>query len=541
MTLPRPEPCCTHPDSEHTVRGCTVVGCDCHAPVAQPPIEIRAQSGPQEQALASDADIVILGGSAGGGKSYAILLTIVQYAHLPSFGAVIFRRTHPQLTETGSIWPKSFSLFTHLKADANLSDLRWTFPSGATARFAHMQHANDRYNYDGSQIPFIAFDELQGFEEEQFWYMLARNRDPSGAVARPWIMGTCNPVPEDDPTGGWLHRLVQWWIDPVTGLVIEARSGTVRWLLRSPSGVIAWFGSHAEALASPDAEDMRRGLISAGLARAEAERKVAEFPKSLTFIRARLEDNALMTEADPGYMGRLMLLPPYERDRLLGANWNARPAAGRVFDRARFKTIGAAPRQARRVRAWDKAGTDAAGDWTAGIRIAEAGSLYYVEHCHRGQWTARDRNPEIARTARLDGYEVEIWLEQEPGSGGKESAAISVQDLAGYNVRTQTMTGSKLARAGAYAAQVEAGNVYLVVTGDPARDAWVEPYLAEHHAFDGSGKGHDDQVDGSSLAFNKLALDAGGLQIGALGGPGHGAEPPRERVALDELFAPRSG
>ena len=35
---------------------------------------IRPQPGPQEQFMANPADIIIFGGAAGGGKSYALLI-----------------------------------------------------------------------------------------------------------------------------------------------------------------------------------------------------------------------------------------------------------------------------------------------------------------------------------------------------------------------------------------------------------------------------------------------------------------------------------
>jgi len=89
-----------------------------------------------------------------------------------------------------------------------------------------------------------------------------------------------------------------------------------------------------------------------------------------------------------------------------------------------------------------------------------------------------------------------IWVEQEGGSGGKESAEGTIRRLAGYNVRAERVTGSKLVRAQPFAAQVEAGNVALVKGG------WVSDYLNELTAFP---KGvHDDLVDASSGAFAKL-------------------------------------
>ena len=341
MTATRLAGCaCAHPIADHwPPDGCAVADCACAA------APIRAQRGPQEQALAATADVVIFGGSAGGGKSFTIPLSVVQYAHLPTFGAEVFRRTHPQLTMTGGLWPESFRVFPKLGAEPNQSDLRWRLPSGATVKFSHMQHATDRYNYDGAQIPFIAFDQAESFEEEQFWYLHGRNRDPAGAV-RSWMFLGCNPVPEDDPIGGWLHRLVQWWIDRETGLALDARSGAVRWVVRQDDGVLSWADT-PEALTSrwPDA-----------------------LPVSVTFIRARLEDNRALLKADPGYRARLMLLPLHERARLLGANWNARPEAGEVLPRGAFRIVDAAPRVARRVRYWDKAGTEGGGARSAGVR-----------------------------------------------------------------------------------------------------------------------------------------------------------------------------
>jgi len=100
------------------------------------------------------------------------------------------------------------------------------------------------------------------------------------------------------------------------------------------------------------------------------------------------------------------------------------------------------------------------------------------------------------QTATLDGPEVQIWLEQEGGSGGKESAQVSLRELAGFNVKAERVTGSKTVRAMPFAAQCEAGNVRLV------RGSWAPAYLDELTVFPAGT--HDDQVDGTSGAFNKL-------------------------------------
>ncbi len=157
---------------------------------------------------------------------------------------------------------------------------------------------------------------------------------------------------------------------------------------------------------------------------------------------------------------------------------------------------------ASRCRYWDKAGTAGGGCYTAGVLMARADDGYwYIEDVVRGQWSSAERNAVMLRTAQQDAEnhdnEVSVWTEQEPGSGGKESAEATVRLLAGFPVHTETVTGSKEVRAEPFAAQAEAGNVRVV------RAPWNGDYLDELLAFP-SGR-YSDQVDASSGAFNKLA------------------------------------
>jgi len=436
----------------------------------------------------------------------ALLIEPLRHRHLPGFRAVLFRRTSPEITNAGGLKDNSEELYYRLGADLNLSTLKWTFPSGARVELAHLQHDKDKQGYDGSQIPLLEFDQLESFGESMFWYMQSRNRDPSGQV-RPYLRASCNPVPADDPVGGWLRKLIDWWIG-ADGLPIPERSGVLRWFVRGDDGDLTWAGSREELEA----------------------RVPGSLPLSLTFIPGKLEDNPTLVNADPLYRAKLMNLPPFERSRLLGGNWNAKAEAGQVFDRSWFRIVPAAPREARRARGWDKAATEADAkkkrdkkgpDYSAGVKLAEADGIYYVEDVVRGQWRAHERNDLMLQCAQLDGPEVEVHVEQEPGSGGKESAELSVQQLAGFIVRAEPVTGDKLARARALAAQAGAKNVRLV------EGPWNEAFLTELHNFpDGA---HDDQVDAASLAFNKLALGSAGIQVGDLGGL---RQPVRRRVTL---------
>src|SRR5262249_54039895 len=84
----------------------------------------------------------------------------------------------------------------------------------------------------------------------------------------------------------------------------------------------------------------------------------------------------------------------------------------------------------------------------------------------------------------------------DPGSAGKEVAEDKVKMLAGFPVHAERVTGDKAVRAEPFAAQAEAGNVRLV------RGPWNAAYVDELTAFPNGA--NDDQVDGSSGAFNKL-------------------------------------
>lgn len=161
----------------------------------------------------------------------------------------------------------------------------------------------------------------------------------------------------------------------------------------------------------------------------------------------------------------------------------------------------------RSVRYWDKAGTEDGGAYTSGCLMhCMKDGTFLVEDLVRGQWKASEREKMIKQTAKLDAAicpNLEIWIEQEPGSGGKESAENTVKMLAGYNVHADRVSGqgSKEVRAEPYAAQVQQGNVALNGKG-----LWVRPFMEEHEVWPGKYK---DQVDSAAGAFNKLVLGDG--------------------------------
>jgi predicted phage terminase large subunit-like protein len=174
------------------------------------------------------------------------------------------------------------------------------------------------------------------------------------------------------------------------------------------------------------------------------------------------------------------------------------PRSGGFFEWEKLKTIEELPKNITKwVRYWDKAGTEDGGAFTAGVLMGiTSENDFIVADVVRGQWAASKREKSIKATAHVDGKKVKIWIEQEPGSGGKESAESTIKRLRGFTCKAERATGDKAVRAEPYSVQVEAGNVYVL-----NRD-WTKEFIDEHKTFP-VGK-YKDQIDGASGAFNRL-------------------------------------
>lgn len=227
----------------------------------------------------------------------------------------------------------------------------------------------------------------------------------------------------------------------------------------------------------------------------EADRRCVT---SIGFVDPRKKDGELLfperfsretVDRDKKVMGSMAVAGQFQQ--------RPAPRAGGFFDWQNIGIIDALPKVQRMVRYWDKAGTEGGGAYTAGVKIGQlTDGRWCVIDVVRGQWGAAEREKTIQSTAHLDGKEVEIWIEQEPGSGGKESAESTIKNLSGFRIRSERATGDKAVRAEPYAVQVEAGNIVML------RAQWNQAFIDEHKTFP-VGK-YKDQIDASSGAFNKL-------------------------------------
>jgi predicted phage terminase large subunit-like protein len=179
-------------------------------------------------------------------------------------------------------------------------------------------------------------------------------------------------------------------------------------------------------------------------------------------------------------------------------------AGGTLFKRDWFQVLDTVPPLVARVRAWDLAATPMDEvkardpDWTAGVLMGRGyDRTLYVLDVQRLRGSPQEVQSLVLRTANADGPDVQILMEQEPGSAGKTVIDHYLRLLQRYSFHGERSTGSKADRAAPLAAQAEGGTVKLL------RGSWNRGFLDELEVFP-FGR-HDDQLDGATLALTRLA------------------------------------
>lgn len=471
---------------------------------------IAPQPGPQEVFASTPADIAIYGGSAGGGKTFALTMEAGRFASVPNYGAVIFRRTSPELVGSGSVWNEARGLYPHIGGIARESpNLDWRFPkTNALIEFRHLQLETSVYAHQSKQYDFIGFDELTHFTEAQFWYLLSRLRSVGQSPKR--MRATCNPDPDS-----FVRRLIDWYIGK-DGLAIEERSGKIRWFVRLDEQLV-WGSSPDEVTAHDPARIRKRGTPRA----LEDDRPE---PMSFTFVRARASDNRILMRRDPGYIARLNMMIGAQRKRLKDGNWDARDSAGDYFSRTTCRIVDTLDSRivVRRVRFWDKAATSPSTDnpdpdWTRGIRVAQLNT---------GRWCVEDRKSLRAgpnqvddlmlETAREDGVSTEIGCWIDPGQAGKvdEEHMIKLLAHAGFSFKGIAARENKRVYAAVWTPLAAKGKV----------DFLQREYLADlFKQLEGFPVvTHDDDMDALSGCFQLMLGQNFAIGYDGAGKPGAG-------------------
>ena len=242
--------------------------------VAEENVIFRPNDGPQTDFLAASETDVLYGGAAGGGKSYAMLVDPLRFAHRAAHRALILRRSMPELRElidkSRELYPKAFPGCKYKEVEK-----LWNFPSGAKIEFGFLERDADVYRYQGQAYSWIGFDEITHQATEFSWNYLASRLRTTDPEIIPYMRCTANPG------GVGAHWVKKRYIDP-----------------------------------SPPYESF---VGDDGLTR--------------KFIPARLDDNPYLA-SDGRYEQMLKALPPTQRRQLLEGDWEvAEGAAFTEFDR----------------------------------------------------------------------------------------------------------------------------------------------------------------------------------------------------------------
>ena len=255
----------------------------------------KPNPGPQTEFLAASEREVLYGGSAGGGKSYAMLADPLRYMGHPAFSGLLLRHTTEELRE---LIFKSQEMYPKIWPGIKWSErkMQWTAPSGARLWMSYLDRDEDVLRYQGLAFSWIGFDELTQWATPYAWnYMRSRLR--STAPDLPIFMrATTNP-------GGRGHHWVKkMFIDP------------------APAGK------------SFDATDIDTSKV---LVYPEGHSKAGKALFKRRFIPARLSDNPYLAKQGD-YEAMLLSLPEQQRRQLLEGDWDIKEgAAFTEFDRTK--------------------------------------------------------------------------------------------------------------------------------------------------------------------------------------------------------------
>ncbi|WP_316853434.1 terminase [Ralstonia holmesii] len=262
--------------------------------------------GPQAQAYACRADVLLYGGAAGGGKTdLALGKALTQHQR-----SLILRREFPQLK---GILDRSRELYSEYGA---FGSKVWRCEFAGKRRsieFGSVQHEIDKNKYQGRPHDLKVFDEAANFLESQVEFIAGWNRseDPDQHCQ---VLLCSNPP--TDATGDWLMRWFAPWLDP--NHPNPAAPGELRWFASVDGRQFEC--QNGDPFILVDGEpvyDFDPGSVES----IEIIR-----PLTRTFIPARVTDNPFY--ANSGYVAKLQALPEPLRSKMLFGDF----AAGREDD-----------------------------------------------------------------------------------------------------------------------------------------------------------------------------------------------------------------
>jgi predicted phage terminase large subunit-like protein len=439
---------------------------------------------PQAVFLGLDVTEAFFGGSAGPGKTEALLMGALQYVDVPGYNALIVRRTWPDLDAPDSVLSRARDWLVNTPARKKAGGRLWVFPSGAKVQFGHIQYDADKLKFGSAQYQYIGMDEVTHWEHEQtYTFLFSRLRKATAPCLR--CLQPLDKVGRGDDVTTWQHQDDEAEaecpeLQPDWNFIARyppASDGTTLFdvpiRMRSAANPIG-----------PGVEWVSQRFVDAA----------TRYPGAV-FIPARLADNPAVNRKQ--YLSALSHLSEIDQARLIDGDWSVREHGG-LFWRADFIPIEKPLPCDYWCRFWDLASSKEKGaDFTVGALCGLTPDRQFViADIVRGQWNTFETEQMITRTAALDGTVVDIAMEQEPGSSGKSMIDHYRRALAGYYFHGVPSTGSKVTRAKPLSSYVKGGHVSMVLA------PWNRDFLNELDSFPEGP--HDDITDAVAGAFNHL-------------------------------------
>lgn len=296
---------------------------------------VAAQKGGQANMLESEADISIVGGQRGGGKSGALLMNALYDIENPHFRALIFRKQIDDLSDladTSSMFYNQYGTYNRAK-----NDMTWNFYEGGWLKFTFfdMAEADFHDRYQGKQYAYIGIDEVTQIPFTKFKVLTMSNRNAYGIRNR--IMGTCNPDPDS-----WVRKFIDWWIGE-DGLPIPERDGRIRYCYMPTDFTtdIVWGDTREEVYEKCRADIEAHWKPSWNRFGEPAELMI----RSVSFVTAKLEDNIALMNSDPSYIGTLFNQDEETKARFLDGNWNYKAAGDDLIKQQHIEQFFNNPKQ----------------------------------------------------------------------------------------------------------------------------------------------------------------------------------------------------
>lgn len=209
----------------------------------------------QERALERTEDEVLFGGARGGGKTDTGMASLLYNIDHPRYRALVIRKNADDLKD----WmDRARLMYAGTKADFTGNPTTIRFPRGGIIRSGHLNDENAYMKYQGHEYQKMLIEELSQIAREKDYLKLIGSCRSTVPEIKPQVFATTNA---DDPGIEWIKQ--RWGIPDM-----------------------------------PDFDKVYTNTI-------EMEVLGETLIKTLSFIPAKLEDNPILMNADPGYLAYL--------------------------------------------------------------------------------------------------------------------------------------------------------------------------------------------------------------------------------------------